>query len=127
VNDTIPTSLAIASIALNDGKNTVVIVGADDAVLKILAGKPIVYGAYHNILSSSGVSAMWNGYITEASVTVPVTDSSLLSTPLPSVVVNGMKAVTTPPFNLVHPAKHIVFYEKDSKKGVVTEADAVSK
>jgi hypothetical protein len=69
------------------------------------------------VLSTTGVSALWNGYIGAAS-----TNGSL-----PTVVVGGQAAVALEPNNLAFPSKEIYFFEKGASKKKLTEEEAIKK
>jgi len=110
--------VAVPSLSVSNGKETAVVIGADDSVVDAAVGKNIVHGAYGNVLSVDGVSAMWNGV-----VGAPVKSSGAV----PTVSVGGKAAVALAPVNLAFPAKRIVFYEKGGKSGSISEDDAVKR
>ena len=121
-NESTPSSLAIPSLSLTNGKDTILIVGADDAVLeKVSASHPsAIHGAYHNIISAEGVSALWNGYVGSASAATAPSE-------IPSVVVSGLKVTQVSPFNLIQPTKRVVFYSKGAAEATLTEEEAVNR
>ena len=118
VNEQQSMSLALPSSTFVKDKSTCVVIGSDDSINEALYASKSLYGAYHNILTSDGVSACWNGVLGSA------TPSNSL---VPSVVVSGKCAVALPPDNLAPPATHIVFYEKGAKKASISEEEAVKK
>lgn len=79
--------------------------------------KGILYGAYDNVLSTVGVSAMWSGVIgAPGSATV-----------IPTVVVDGKGATFLDPENLACPANNIVFFEAGAVSKKLTEEEAVQR
>lgn len=78
------------------------------------SGKGLLYGPYHNFVSSSGVTALWNGYVGSPSFASP--DSV-------SVVVDGIAASVIQPVNLVHAPSKIIFVASST----VTEEEAITK
>ena len=119
LNESNQMSVALPCLSLYKGNETIIVFGISDAGLSNLKGKAVVHGAYHNILSKDGVSAMWSGYIGAA--------SSSGSSSVPSVVVDGLKVVDVTPFNLIHPAKRFIFIEKGVGAKDISEADAVDR
>ena len=113
-------AVALPCTSLAKGKDTAVVINADDSVLDAIATSGLLFGAYHNILTTEGVSAIWNGYV--GAVAGATAESS---TPL--VAVDGKAALVIQPNNLAFPAKHIVFYEKGAAKATLTSADAAAK
>ena len=109
--------IAVPSVSITNGKETRVIVGADDSVIDAAVAKNILFGAYDNVLSTVGVAPMWNGVISVAGKMGPV----------PTVVVDGMAAVSVDPNNLAFPATSIVFFEAGAKKGTLTEEEAIAR
>jgi len=117
INAQSATSIAVPSIALTKGNDTIVVINGDDSLATSAAQKKTLYGAYHNVLSTNGVSALWNGYIGATS-----TNGSL-----PTVVVGGQAAVALEPNNLAFPSKEIYFFEEGATKGKLTEEEAIKK
>ena len=111
-----PTGVVIPSTSVFSGNNTVVIVGADDSVVASAVDKKVLYGAYHNYVSVTGVSALWNAAITNAT-----------SADVTGIVVNGKVLTVTDPQNLAHPAKQFIFYAKDATSGPLSEEEAVKR
>jgi hypothetical protein len=87
------------------------------SVIDAASAKNVLYGAYDNVISTVGVSAMWGGVIHGAGGGDVV----------PTVVVQGKSATPLSPDNLAFPAKHIVFYEKGAKSKSLTEEEAVQR
>lgn len=118
-NESHQSSVALPCLSLYRGSETVVVFGASDSALSAVGNKTSIHGAYHNVLSKEGVSAMWNGYIGSA--------NSSGSSSVPAVVVEGLKVVGVTPYNLIHPAKKFIFVEKGASKKDITEAEAIDR
>ena len=118
INESQPQSLALPSASFTTDKASVVVVGADDATVDKLAANKSLYSAYSNILTESGVSAGFNGFIGKPTAS---TDGA------PSVVVGDKAASTVSPDNLTVPCTHLAFFEKGGKKGAITAEEAVAK
>ena len=125
INAQSASSLAVpsASIIGDDGASTTVVVSADDSVVAAALGKNKLYGAYHNVITVDGVSALWNGVIT----TAPASVDTSRRRAVPAVVAGGFAAVPLHPNNLAHAAKHIVFYEKGAQNAPLSVDDAVKR
>jgi hypothetical protein len=109
-----PNGIVVPSVSLFSGSGTAIVVGADDSVVASAIEKKVLYGAYHNFVSASGVSALWNGVIGSAEAA--------------SGVSSGGKSTTVlAPQNLAHPAKHFIFYQKDGPSGKISEEEAVKR
>ena len=117
INEQNTSSIAVPSVSFTKGNDTVVVINGDDSIVTAAAQKKTLYGAYHNVLSTNGVSALWNGYIGAAS-----SNGSL-----PTVVVGGQAAVALEPNNLAFPSKEIYFFEKGASKKKLTEEEALNK
>src|SRR5690606_39095036 len=104
-----------------------VVVGADDALVAAYAsnGKAArayeLFGAYHNVLSPEGVSALWNGYIGAAGSTGATADE------VPVLKVGGNGAHAVVPNNLASAATRVVFYEKGAAKGKLSVDEAAKR
>ena len=111
--------------------STLLVVGADDSVLEAaIASKLPIYGAYQNLVSANGVSAMFAGIISPySSSSSPSTPSSSasFSSRNPLVIAGGQSAISLNPDNMVHSAKTIVFYEKGAKKANLTSEQATER
>lgn len=118
INESQTESLALPSASFTTDKASVVVVGADDATVDKLVTNKSLYSAYSNILTESGVSAGFNGYISNPTAT---------NTGVPSVVVGGKAANTLSPNNLMNPCTHLAFFEKGGKKGAIKTEEAVAK
>jgi len=118
INEQQSASLALPSTSFTKGSNTCVVIGADDSITNALVSDKTIYGAYHNVVTETGLSACWNGSLGVAAAS---------STSVPSVVVGGKSANALIPDNLAGVPTHYAFYEKGAKKGSLAEADAVKK
>lgn len=127
VNEELPHALALPSLALSKEGVTTLVVNAPDSLLHLAsadANLPHLYGAYHNILTAEGVSAVWNGFIGKAASKARELNDAR---GLPTVVVNGSAALSVEPNNMASSPAHIVFYEKGATKGPISEQDAIKK
>jgi len=122
MNEQQKSSLALSSTSVVRNDKTTVIISADDSVIDEAQAKGIVYGAYANLLSTEGVSALFNGIIGAAAAP----SSTHRSTP-PAVVSGGKAVLALTPNNLSFAAKHLVFYEKGTKKAPLSEDEAVKR
>jgi len=118
MNERYVDAVALPSITIVNGDKTTVIIGGDAASNAILtAKKGYLYGAYHNVITPSGVSALWNGYITK--------DATPSASSVPVVEADGYIVVASPPDNMVNPPTQYIFIDKVS--GAVTTEDAVKR
>lgn len=117
INAQTTSSIAVPSVSFTKGNDTVVVINGDDSIAIAAAQKKSLYGAYHNVLSTTGVSALWNGLIGAAAP----------NGSLPTVVVGGQAAVAIEPNNLAFPSKEIYFFEKGASKKKLTEEEALNK
>ncbi len=124
INEENKSAVAVPSLVVVSGKDTVVIVGADDALVQQAAEGASLLGAYHNVLSAEGVSAMWNGVI-GASSSAAAEDSKFAE--VPRVVVGGHAARAVVPNNLANAATRIVFFEKGTAKAPLSIDEAVTR
>ena len=120
LNEQNATALALPSLSLVKGGNTVVVVGADDALLDAALSSSLVYGAYNNLVMGTGVTALFNGVIS-----TPKGATGRLAAP--AIVNGGKAAVPLSPDNLTNPAKAIVFFEKGKGKSSLSEEEAVKR
>ena len=118
VNAQYKNAIALPSVSITSGSETAVVIGADDSVVEAAMAKNVLHGAYGNVVSAEGVSALWNGVIGAPA-------KSLGN--VPTVVVGGKAAVALAPLNLAFPAKRIVFYEKGGKSSSISEEEAIKK
>jgi hypothetical protein len=109
-------SITVPSVSISKGKETVVIIGGDDAVVNAALAKNVLYGPYSNTLSTLGVSSLFNGVI-----------GSIPKGGLPAVVVDGKVAISHEPNNLAFAATEIVFYKAGAKAAKLTEEEAVQR
>lgn len=109
--------IAIPSVSITHGKDTRVIVNGDDSVIDAAIAKNVLFGAYDNVLSTVGVAPMWNGVISVAGK----------MSPIPTVVVDDVAAVSVEPNNLAFPATSIVFFEAGATSKTLTEDEAVAR
>lgn len=112
-------TIALPSCTLTKDKKTVVVVNASDSVVEKAASANSLYGAYHNAITTQGVSALWNGIIAKA----PQTNAS----DVPHVVNGGLAAVSMPPNNMAFAPEVFVFYEEGASKANLSEEDAVKR
>jgi hypothetical protein len=104
------------------GGNTVVVVGAEDSIVDAAVSSSALYGAYHNLVSSAGVSALWNGVVSTPA------SAKVTGRFVPPMVTNGGKAaVVLAPNNLANAAKAIAFFEKGKGKAAISEEEAVKR
>jgi hypothetical protein len=87
------------------------------SVIEAAVAKGILYGAYDNVLSTVGVSAMWSGVIRAPGG----------ATMVPTVIVDGNCATSTDPENLACPANSIVFFEAGAASKKLSEEEAVQR
>lgn len=119
LNEQVADAAALASLSLVSGKETTLVVGSvPDEFTQHALSKGQLYGAYHNVISVSGTSAVWNGVI------APAGDSASST---PAVVVNGSAARSTNPNNLAFAPTNLFFYEAGAKKSKLSAADAVKR
>ena len=124
INEQHADALALPSTCVTKGGDTVLIIGGgDDAVAEAAekAGGEL-FGAYHNIMTEHGVSAMWNGRIGTAAGAAVAGGSG---TPLVSV--DGKAAVPVSPNNLAFTPKHVVIFEKGASKGKLSADEAIKR
>lgn len=111
-------SLAVPCLTLTkDGKTTVVVGDVSDDVVNKAAASGTLYGAYWNVLTEFGVSAMFNGVIrtAEGAVGGSVVHGFAGTPPVPIVVANAKAAVPLQPNNFSHVVDTIVFVGNDEK------------
>lgn len=118
LNEQVSDAVAIASLSLVKGKNTSLVINAPEEFTQFAISQNILYGAYHNVISAAGTSAVWNGAVTTAA------DSG---SDVPSVVVKGSAARAIHPNNLAFAPSSLFFYEAGSKLSKISPADAVKR
>lgn len=134
VNEKFTSAVALRSVSLVKGDKTVLVVDAPDAVLSSLleaqsasgSSSSSVFGAYSNVVSAAGVSALFNGVICSEAAAGAL-KAGAGNKHSPSVVVGGQVAVAMHPNNLANPVSHIAFFEEGAAKTVLSEADALQK
>ena len=125
INEQFQAGIAVPSTSFlnSDGVSTTVVISADDSVVAAAHSKSVLHGAYHNVITVEGVSALWNGVISAAPASVATAHRHAV----PAVVAGGMAALPLRPHNLAQPAKHIVFYEKGAQKGALSVEEATKR
>jgi hypothetical protein len=118
LNDSNASAVALPSLSVVRNRDTAVVVGANDEFVQAALSKNILYGAYHNVISSVGTSAVWGGVIAPYSADTSST---------PSVIVKGLAARSTSPANLAFAPSTLFFYEKGASKSKISIEDAVKK
>lgn len=118
-NDINSTAVAFPSLSVSKNNQIAIIVGAPDEFTQAAISQNIIYGAYHNVISEIGTSAVWAGAIS------PFTANTESNTP--SVVVKGLTARSLHPNNLAFSPSTFVFYEKNAKKSTITVDEAVKR
>lgn len=119
LNEKVPSAAALASLTMVKGKDTGIVIGAPDEFIQFALSKNILYGAYHNVLSATGTSAVWNGAVAPAGGTS--------GSDIPSVVVKGSAIRVVNPNNLAFSPSSLFFYEAGAKKSTISPADAVKR
>jgi len=119
LNEQVANAAAVASVSMVKGKDTGVVIGAPEEFTQFALSKNILYGAYHNVISVAGTSAVWGG------VVAPVAGES--GSDAPSVVVKGSAARYLNPNNLAFAPSSLFFYEAGAKKSKLSAADAVKR
>lgn len=119
INEQQASGLAIPSLTVVKNGITIVYVGAEDTAIATAASKGLLYGAYHNYLSTDGVSALWNGIISSL--------QTAGASAIPAVVVDGVAATAVNPNNLANPASQIIFVDSSAPKGAISEEEAVKR
>ncbi len=104
-------SLALPSLVVNKGSETIAVVGN---ISNALVGKALssgtLYGAYCNVLCANGVSAVFNGAIVSSTDISPTTFSGFTPRePHPAVVSNESSVKILNPDNLTFPVSTFIF------------------
>lgn len=129
INEESKHSLALPSLVLRKGDQTVVVVGevSEELINKTFANGSL-YGAYFNVLTDVGVTAVFNGCIVSADAQPTSPTSSLdgfrYREAYPNVVSNGSTAVAIYPDNFIAPASVFVFVGTEN---ALTVAEAAAK
>lgn len=120
VNEQHSDVLAVPSTSVIKGKDTILVIGESHEIMEVaMSSKSTLFGAYQNILSADGISAMWNGYI-------GASDKSKV-TSVPQVSVGGNAAVMVDPINLASFPKQVIIFESGAKKGNLSVDEAVKR
>lgn len=133
MNEMYESSLALPSVSITKGDKTAIIVGADDSVIDSIISTPgLLYGAYGNVITPSGVSALWNGVIGAApsgSLLGAITgsDASPINSDIPVITSEGKTTIPIIPHNLAFPAAHIAFYDNNATSKTISEGDVIKK
>jgi hypothetical protein len=115
-------SLAVPSCSVAKGESVTLIVNADDSVNAAALASGNLYGAYGNILTDSGLTAMWDGVVGPT----PASPSNAFGA-APFVVNGNSAAITTQPDNMVASPASVVFYEAGAVKKAISEDEAVAR
>ena len=107
INENESDGISIASHVIVHKDRTYVVIGADDEFVNATAAKNILYGAYNNYISTSGVSALWNGYKSSS-----YNEVSVVSPPV--IAIKNEYIIANPPDNLINPASEIIFIDSAS-------------
>lgn len=110
---------SVASTVLNKNGSTTVVISASDDLVSAAAQKGLLYGAYNNYITNFGVSALWNGYITQKSASIKSGTSA--------VTVKDDVVLASLPDNLINEPSEFIFVDKSAKKGPISEQDALLK
>ncbi len=109
INSESNTSLALPCLTLlKDNKTTVVVGDVSDVLVSKAASSGALYGAYYNVLSTEGVSAMFNGAIGSAEGVAGTSE-------LPLVVCKAQAALPIFPADSAPSISTIVFVGSDKK------------
>jgi hypothetical protein len=124
--------IALPSLSFVKNGETIVIIDAPDSVVAAVEklNGASIYGAYNNVLSTTGVSALWNGYIRQSieNISFPNTNKFVFNgATVPLVKNNGNAVVSVAPDNLILPATNVIFFDKQAKSGSVSQEDAVKR
>jgi hypothetical protein len=112
---------------------SVVVINATDAMVDAaIADKGItLHGAYDNVLTASGVSALWNGVVSSTTkagaVYKPELSSFAFDGAVPIVTVNDKAALPVYPDNLIAPVTHIAFFESGADNKVLSTEEGLER
>ncbi len=114
--------IALPSCSIvKDGKSTLV-VNADDSVVAAAHAAGALYGAYANLITPVGLSALFNGVICAAPAQSTVSKFSAAH-----VINGGLTAVALQPDNMAATPRTLVFFEAGATKKALTEEEAVTR
>lgn len=119
VNDAATESIALNSTVLSKGNKTVLVVNGNESLVQKSLVDSSLYGSYHNLVSADGVSAFWNGVISDT--------SSKVSGDIPRIESRGKSIQILTPNNMTFPLNSVVFFEDGAVKSTVTEDEALEK
>jgi hypothetical protein len=124
--------IALPSLSFVKNGETIVIIDAPDSVVAAVEklNGASIYGAYNNVLSTTGVSALWNGYIRQSieNISFPNANKFVFNgATVPLVKNNGNAVVSVAPDNLILPATNVIFFDKQAKSGSVSQEEAVKR
>lgn len=102
------------------GKSTVAVINAPDSIISQVKGA--VYGAYGNVFSADGVSAMWGGRIAAGN---PAELSDSFFADVPTVTAGKFCVQPVEPVNMVHPAASVFIYDASVSKKTEISGDAL--
>lgn len=120
LNEQNSNKLALPSVCLAKDKNTILVVGAPDELAVAAYKKNVLYGAYSNLLSNLGVSALFNGVIADSA-------GAESSDRVTYIASEGKTIRLVLPNNMAYPPSHIIFFEKGAKMGSISEENATAK
>jgi len=124
LNEQNSNKLALPSVCLAKGKDTILVVGAPDELATAADKKNVLYGAYSNLVSNQGVSALFNGVIADSSGS----GTAVSDRDIPSIVSSEGKTIRPIiPNNMAYPPSHIIFFEKGAKLSSLSEENASAK
>jgi hypothetical protein len=120
LNEQVADAVALASLSLVNGQETTLVVGTvPDDFVQLALSKNMLYGAYHNVISAAGTSAVWNGVIAPAAADA--------GSGTPAMVVKGSAARAMNPNNLAFAPTSLFFYEAGAKKSKLSADEAVKR
>jgi hypothetical protein len=126
INEEVPKSITVPSVASTDGSKTTLFFGnfSDDFVNKVHE-KGTLYGAYYNTLTSTGVSAVFGGFIGSSKSATSVDKPTAFCAPRSPVVVSGnVTTVALSPDNVVPSPNVVVFVDSSASSITLDEAAA---
>lgn len=125
INENDTEGISIPSHIIVYNNRSYIVINGDDEFVKSVANKNILYGAYNNYISSFGISALWNGYITSNHSNLNSSSSSLSVSPIVSI--KNDYIISNPPDNLINPASEIIFIDKATTSGTITKDEIVKR
>ena len=110
--------IALQSAVLSKGETTVVVVGEHESLLDSALSKNLLYSGYHNLIGTEGVSAFWNGSISNTLIS-----SSNIINPITNV--NGKFISNLNPNNMTFKATHLAFINNTNE--IINEENAINR